>query len=192
MEHELEESARSVEHALKAMQRRVVDRLQPGIAKSEFDAIWGDLPFAPTEELRRLYGWHDGTLAPSGTPLVSIQLFPGFHFPPLREARDHYLSRCTGPQWAPGWWPVFADGAGDFYNVLCHGSPKPSSEVIGFLHGEPLQLVEFLSLTHMMKTLAQAYEAGAIILDGDMLEFDDELFRLIALKHNPGVEAWER
>lgn len=147
---------------------------------------------AITAEVERLYAWRDGTNSNTGDLLQSLWMFPGFYFPSLEEAVRCYRERVTAPQWRKGWFPIFLDGAGDFYVVPCGRTRRIVTGVIGFLHGEPTQPIEYASVATMIKTLAEAYDSGAIFVDDDgALEYDDEAYRQIAERLNPGIEAWQ-
>jgi cell wall assembly regulator SMI1 len=136
--------------------------------------------------------WRDGTAAAEGESLNTLTFFPGFYFPSLEEAVQIYHERKDSPQWRGGWFPVFADGAGDFYIVPCESTRKDSAGVIGFIHGEPDQPVEYESLTTMLQTIAACYAQGAFFVDDDgCLEIDDDAHHRIANRFNPEIPEWQ-
>jgi len=172
--------------------RACVPVMQPGLRQTQIASAERALPFQLPGELRALYRWRNGTFTKEGDTIAALWFFPGFNFPPLKEAIQIYGERKDGPQWKKGWFPFFADFAGDFYIVACSPKGGHSARVIGFVHGEPEQAVEYLSVTTMLETLADCYEQGAFFVNDDgLLDIDDDLHRRIARQHNPGVAEWQ-
>jgi cell wall assembly regulator SMI1 len=180
-----------VQH-LRRLDRRVPELLQRGLTRPEIQALEATLPFSFTEELVIVYEWRNGTKSESGDILDELNFFPGFYFPPLQEAIEIFHERKNAPQWREGWFPLFADGAGDFYIIPCAQEPQDAAEVIGFLHGEPQQIAEYESIMSMVLTLNAAYAENAFYLDADdTLEIDDSRYHLIANRFNPGIPEWQ-
>lgn len=172
--------------------REVVTKLQPGLSVQDIAAGEATLPFVLTRELDALYRWRDGTSVKEGDLLTPTYFFPGFYLLSLEEAVQTYHERKSAWQWREHWFPVFADGGGDFYVVPCGAEKLDCAEVIGFIHGEPEQAVEYQTLTAMMQTLEACYSRGAFVLDDDGdLDMDDDLHRQIAHHFNPEVEQWQ-
>lgn len=171
--------------------REVVDKLQPGLSLQEIATWEAKLPFALTRELEALYQWHDGTLVNEGDLLGQAYFFPGYYLLSLEEAVESHDERKDAWPWEKNWFPVFASGAGDFYVVPCSKEKLDTAVVIGVLHGEPEQVVEYQSLTAMMKTLEACHARGAFVLDDGELEVDDDKHRVIARHFNPEVEEWQ-
>jgi len=177
---------------LRDLGRRVPDLLQAGLAEQEVRRWQAGLPFAFTRELAAIYQWRNGTRALPGDILDELNFFPGYYFMSIDEAVRTFRERESAPQWRKGWFPLFADGAGDFYIVPCSKRTIDSSPVIGFLHGEPLQVPEYESITAMTRTLEAAFSEGAFYLDADdTLEINDERYQLIANRFNPGIPEWQ-
>lgn len=171
--------------------RAVVGKLQPGLSPSEIASFESKFPFAFTRELDALYQWRDGTRVQEGDLLGPAYLFPGFYLLSLEEAAQTYAERKDSQQWQEGWFPAFADGGGDFYVVPCVADKVDVAVVIGFIHGEPEQVIEYESLAAMMQTLDACYSQGAFFVDDGELEIDDDKHRKIAHRFNPQVEAWQ-
>jgi cell wall assembly regulator SMI1 len=170
----------------------VVPLIRPGLTASEIAQEEAKLPFALTEEIRAVYRWRNGVRAEDGAVLADVWFFPGFYLPRLEDAVQEFHDRKLGPQWRKGWFPLFADGAGDFYNVPCRKKATDAAPVIAFMHGEPDQNVEYLDVTTMIETLADSYRQGAFFTDPDgALDMDDEAHGRIARQHNPGVAVWQ-
>lgn len=178
--------------ALQRMHQPSVGRLQPPLPAAASRAALASVGLAITGEMERLYAWRNGMSSATGDLLTDLWFFPGFWFPPLEEAVRNYRERIVAPQWRKGWFPIFLDGAGDFYLVPCRKTRRETTGVIGFIHGEPEQAIEYTSLASMIKSLAEAYDSGAIVVDSDgALEFDEDGFRRIAARLNPGIELWQ-
>ena len=166
--------------------------LQSGLAAAEVARVEAKLPFQLTGELRAVYRWRNGTPVKEGVILGSLWFFPGFYLPPLEDARRSFEARKLAPQWRKGWYPLFENGAGDFYIVPCKKKATDRAPVIGFIHGEPEQSVEYLNVTAMIETLAECYAQGAFFVNADgLLDIDDDAHARIARLHNPGVTEWQ-
>jgi len=180
-----------VEH-LRVLGRKAPTLLQAPLSPGEIETLVSGLPFLLTRELETIYQWHNGTEAAEGDLLDDLYLFPGAYFLSLEEAVQTYHERKQSPQWQENWFPLFADGGGDFYLVTCSLSKLDSGEIIGFIHGEPDQSVEYENVTALARTIEAALAAKAIYLDTDnSLDFDDERYAEIARAMNPGVPEWQ-
>lgn len=182
---------RIVRH-LRRLNRHAPERLQPGLSPQELEAWESRLPFALTSEVESMYRWRNGTRAEEGASLEDLYFFPGFYYLSIEEAVQTYREREDAPQWRMGWFPLFANGAGDFYIVPCRRKKLETSEIIGFLHGEPEQTAEYESLASMIQTLEACFREGAFFLDDDdTMEIDDDKQRVIARRLNPTIEEWQ-
>lgn len=177
---------------LRRLGRGAPDRLQQGLSQQELASWESQLPFALTGELVALYQWRDGTKAEEGDLLEDLYFFPGFYFLSMEEAVQTFKEMEEAPQWSEGWFPVFADGGGNFYIVPCTAKKVDESEVIGFLHGEPDQIAEYESVSSMIETLEACFTEGAFFVDvDDTMEIDDDKHREIANRINPGIPEWQ-
>jgi hypothetical protein len=177
---------------LRRLGRPVPDLLLPGFSQDEIEDRAAGLPFLLPRELDCLYRWRNGTLAREGDRLSDLNFLPGFYLPSLDEAAQIYGERERAPQWRAGWFPVFADGAGDFYIIPCTQEKVEDAPIIGFLHGEPEQDIEYESLAAMIATMEACYAEGAYFVNEDgYLDIDDERHRQIAHRFNPGVAEWQ-
>ncbi len=181
-----------VEKHLRHLGRKSPDLLQPPVSDADLQRWSAEFPFAFTEELRAVYSWRDGTRADAGDLLENLHFFPGFVLLSLEDARRHYMERKDGAQWQENWFPLFADEAGDYYVVPCEAARVESTAVIGFVHGEPEQIAEYQSVAAMMATLDAAFAAGVFFVDGDdSLEIDDDRYKRVARRFNPGISEWQ-
>jgi hypothetical protein len=177
---------------LRRLGRRVPELLQAPLSNEELQLWEAKFPFSMTRELEAIFSWRNGTKAREDDLLEDLYLFPGFYLLSIEEAYETYLERKDAPQWREGWFPLFADGAGDFYILPCGDKQADSSVVIGFLHGEPEQIAEYDSLAAMAATLEAAFAQRAFYVDtvDDSLEIDDDSFGSIAARFNPGIPEW--
>jgi len=138
--------------------------------------------------LEELYAWHDGTATPPSVRLGDISLIPGFYLLSLKDACTNYRAFVEDPRWEVGWFPILADGGGDFYVVdLSHGD----SAVVHFMIDQEQHPKVFLSVARMIETFAEAFDVGAFFIDPNgHLAMHDEQFALVARELNPGIAGW--
>jgi cell wall assembly regulator SMI1 len=182
---------RILEHLTK-LKHPVVARLQPPLTAAEVAAVEKTVPFRFTEEVRTIYRWRNGIAISRKDILANQWFFPGFYFPSLKAACRCFEGMKDAPQWRRGWYPLFANGAGDFYVVPCKKRREKRAPVIGFIRGEPEQPIEYRSVLSMVETLAECYAKKAFFSnDEGHLDVDDDAHARIARRHNPGVEEWQ-
>ena len=166
--------------------------LNDALGEAEIKRLFESAGLTPTKELLELYQWKNGTKVTQGTMLDDIQIIPGFHFLSLQDSVSNYLAMKNDKQWSPSWFPVFANGGGDFYAIDLSKSDGDKAPIIGFILGEVEQEVEYQSLTTMLLTFCECYEKNIVFRTEDgYLEMDDDEQAEIALKHNPDVEFWQ-
>jgi len=187
MKPSIEKSFRAIVRTLEQFGRPLVRLLRPGLSRSAIAAVERKLPFKLTKELVELYSTTNGTAEKRGATGDELSFFPGYQLLSLESAASEYRKMRRAPQWKKGWFPFFANGAGDYYLVSC---APPARGVIGFLRGEPEQPVEYESVTAMFATLAACFEKGAFLVKKRELVVDDEKQRRIAIRLNPTVKAW--
>lgn len=172
---------------------KLLQSLQPGVSAEHVRSLLGEASLPSTPELEVLYAWHNGVAESDTGPIGEISLWPGFYFMPIEEAVLNYKTFISDPRWKTGWLPVFADGGGDFYIVDL--SEPGDSPVRDFRIDFGECIIEFNSLSDMMKTIEQAFERGVFYRESkteEYLEMDDNAFDKIALELNPDVEWWQR
>jgi tetratricopeptide (TPR) repeat protein len=185
----IDKSFHSIVAALKRLRRPAARLLQPGKSDAAIAEVAALLPFKLTKELVELFRTTNGTDAKQGSTLDDLSFFPGYYLLSLEDAVSEYRKVKRERQWKKGWFPFFANGAGDYYVVSC----EPATQgVIGFLRGEPDQPVEYASVTAMFATLAKCFEEGAFYTKKREFEIDDDKHRHIAMSLNPGVALWEQ
>jgi len=176
---------------LTKLKRPVADLLQEGLSVPELRIRTASLPGKLPEEVTHLYDWHNGTRYQKGDMLDDLHFFPGFYFLPIEKALVHYMSLHDAPGWGREWFPLFANGGGDFYATICGTSEKMSSAIVGYIMGEMTQDIEYESLSSMIKTIRACFERDVFFLSqAGYLEADDALHAKIAREFNPSVELW--
>ena len=135
--------------------------LQPGLSRKAIAKVEETLPFKLTPELVTLYRVANGTRVNGRPRLDEVELFPGYSLLSLEDAVRERKRRAGSSQWKKSWFPVFANNAGDYYVVSCGAGPR---RVVGFLRGEPEQLVEYASLRAMFATIAECFAKGAFFV----------------------------
>lgn len=170
---------------------KLKDKLCNPLSKDDVFLLFSRIGFEPSIELVSLYQWHDGVIADSNVPLCDIQLFPGFHFLRLEDAIEKYMMFRNNSAWCVSWFPLFANGGGDFYVIDFGVKINDAHPIIGFVLGEESQDIEFSSLENMINTYYEGYRSNIIFKTCDgYLEQDDERFIEIAKKYNPDISFW--
>jgi cell wall assembly regulator SMI1 len=163
--------------------------LNPGV---EADLVRHELALngLPTSsELEALYAWHDGTDASSGALLGQMWIIPGFYLLSLQEAAFDYATLKQDPRWKPPWFPVLADGGGDFYFIDFSADTTPVIRRYRFEEAE--HPIEYESLASMIDTMAAAFETRAIEVDEtEYVNVNHEAFTALAADMNPNVPWW--
>lgn len=137
------------------------------------------------EEVFELYKWRNGTHLAEGDNMDIRHFFPGFVFMAFEYAFQTYISVKKDPRWNSSWFPVFANGGGDFYAIVCNPESNYFGSVVGFMLDEIEQPIEFESIYTMLKTIDDCFsEHLYYVSDKGFLEADDVAAALIAKKHN--------
>ena len=156
--------------------------------KNEFQRIG----YKANNEILSLYKWKNGTSIFEGMNLDDIQIIPGFHFLSLQDSKSIFSKFKTNNNWNPAWFPIFANGGGDFYVIDLVKLERNEPYVIGFMLGEIEHDIEYESITTMMQTYCECFDKNIVFITKEgYLEMDDEKHAKIALKHNPKVEFWQ-
>ena len=162
---ELTHSGDRVVAALERLRRtEVLSRLLPGMREEEIERRLSDAGVPGADVLIELYAWRGGTVVETGTTLGDVQFFPGYWFLSLEEALEQYATRRQSDRWNDSWFPVFANGGGDYYAVWLGRSPSP---VVDYTHDSDERPLAYPSLPKMMTTLAACFEQGVIFVDDE-------------------------
>ena len=150
----------------------VASRRRAGKSEAKVESQIRSLGLQAPEDLVRLYSTCDGTETTEGERLGTIQFFPGFYWMNLDEAVTVYQSISKDERWERSWFPIFGNGGGDFYAVICDQESPFFGEVVGFVVGEQAQIVEFKSVTTLFETIERCFAQKAFFSSGDHLAAD--------------------
>lgn len=165
-----------------------LELLQNGASAERVRASLDSIGLRSTDEIEALYGWHNG-IADTDETIGKITLWPAFYFTSLDETVANYRAFVDDPRWTPGWLPLFANGGGDFYVIDL--STAGAAPIRLFLIDEDDHPIEFMSLTAMLATLAEAFRRGCFYMTPEgIFRKDYPAFGKLAAEMNPDVEWW--
>lgn len=192
MTHDLADILDRIEKSLTDFGRAGVSHLLlPGLPGSTIADHLTSRGLTPLEDLSQLYQWHNGTGGTTGALLGDLWLFPGFYFLRLEDALANYDSFVRSDRWQTQWFPVFADGGGDFYAIVCAPGAEPIESVVHFRIDQPEHPIEYRSLNAMLRTVATAYEEHVYFIADMGLDMDDNAFMALAARLNGDVPWWQ-
>jgi len=178
-----------IEKCLQKLHHSCVDHLNPGISSQQIQELFEKIPLQPTQDLRALYTWRNGSEDSEGITLGELAFFPGFYLMSLEESIQTYLELRARNGWDKSWFPIFASGGGDFYAMNL--APEAQGQILGFYVFEEEGQVEYWSLKSMLATLKACYEQGIIFRNEQgYLDMDYKKHAEIAHEINPDVKIW--
>ena len=178
-----------IEKCLQKLHHSCVDHLNPGISSQQIQELFEKIPLQPTQDLRALYTWRNGSEDSEGITLGELAFFPGFYLMSLEESIQTYLELRARDTWDKSWFPIFASGGGDFYAMNL--APEAQGQILGFYVFEEEGQVEYWSLKSMLATLKACYEQGIIFRNEQgYLDMDYKKHAEIAHEINPDVKIW--
>lgn len=163
----------------------VPNRRRAGVRADEVENVLLGLGLVGPNALLAVYAHCDGTTTYEGDILGRIQFFPGFHWMSLEDVVKAYEALSKGKEWKRAWLPIFANGGGDYYAVVCDGASPFFGEVVGFVRGEPDQIAEFRSIFDMLAVIERSFTDQAFFLSTNGLEADHVRMRSIARQVQP-------
>ena len=178
-----------IEKCLQQLDHSCVDHLNPGISSQQIQELFEAIPLQPTQDLRALYTWRNGSKDSEGITLGELAFFPGFYLMSLEESIQTYLELRERDAWGKSWFPIFASGGGGFYAMNL--APEGQGQILGFYVFEEEAQVEYRSLKSMLATLKACYEQGIIFRNEQgYLDMDYRKHAEIAHDINPEVRIW--
>ena len=178
-----------IEKSLQQLDHPCVDHLNPGISSQQIQELFEEIPLQPTQDLRALYTWRNGSEDSEGITLGELAFFPGFYLMSLEESIQTYLELRERNGWDKFWFPIFASGGGDFYAMNL--APEAQGQILGFYVFEEEGQVEYWSLKSMLATLKACYEQGIIFRNEQgYLDMDYRKHAEIAHDINPDLKIW--
>ncbi|TMD71674.1 MAG: SMI1/KNR4 family protein [Chloroflexi bacterium] len=186
------DSFRSIDDGLMRLRRNTTLRLlRRGVDRHHCETALNRMKLLVPAGLAGTYQWHDGTDTSTGVTLDDLHLFPGFYFLSLDDAIKNYEAFRQDSRWNPAWLPLFANGGGDFYAVVCRERDVDWGRVVHFRIDEANHPVEFSSLSTFLATIAAGYDSSLFFVDSrGYLEMDDMAWVALAARLNPDVAYW--
>lgn len=176
-----------IEGYLRRFDRPVIERLQSGVSIKVIHDSLNALHLAPPSDLVALYTCHDGTKIKKGDSLDDAHFFPGFYWLSLSDALNTYKAFFSDPRWRKSWLPIFGNGGGDFFAVICEENSPDFGSIVGFRVGQLEQPIKFEDILSMLQTVSRCYEQGLYFLSNGYLEADDLKAAMIAKELNPNL-----
>ena len=178
-----------IEKCLQQLHHSCLDHLNPGLSFQKIQELFEEIPLQPTQDLRALYTWRNGSEDSEGITLGELAFFPGFYLMSLEESIQTYLELRETDAWGKSWFPIFASGGGDFYAMNL--APEAQGQIHGVYVYEEEPQVEYRSLKSMLTTFKVCYEQGVIFRNEQgYLEMDYRKHAEIAHEMNPDVKMW--
>ena len=178
-----------IEKSLQQLDYPCVDHLNPGLSSQKTQELFEEIPLQPTQDLRALYTWRNGSKDCEGITLGELAFFPGFYLMSPEESIQTYLELRERNGWDKSWFPIFASGGGDFYAMNL--ASEAQGQILGFYVFEEEPQVEYWSLKSMLTTFKVCYEQGIIFRNEQgYLDMDYRKHAEIAHDINPDVKMW--
>lgn len=178
-----------IEKCLQQLHHSCLDHINPGLSFQKIQELFEEIPLQPTQDLRALYTWRNGSEDSEGITLGELAFFPGFYLMSLEESIQTYLELRETDAWGKSWFPIFASGGGDFYAMNL--APEAQGQILGFYVFEEEAQVEYRSLKSMLATLKACYEQGIIFRNEQgCLDMYYRKHAEIAHDINPEVKLW--
>ncbi len=188
MHADLEKTLDQIFGHLQKLRRPIAEKRRSGLDPAIIAGKFSSLDLQAPDELIRLYGICDGTETNQGDLLDEIYFFPAYYWMRLAEAEKTYRTLLGHSDWNADWFPIFANGGGDFYAVICSETSSDFGGVVGFLRGETDHLVEFENVATMFLTIEQSYADKAFFVAEGYLEADYSKMLAIAKAAQPHFE----
>jgi hypothetical protein len=171
---------------LRACGSLIADRRRPGLSPAEVEARIRALGLRPPRDLVQLYAYCDGTTTTAGKDLLGkISFFPGFYWMNLEKAITVYHSVSTHSLWHRSWLPIFANGGGDFYIVICESASPFFGEVPLVMYDETDHIAEFKNVSAMFETIERCFAQKAFFSADGYLRADHAKMSAIAHSVQP-------
>ena len=178
-----------IEKCLQQLDHPCLDHLNSGISSQKIQELFEEIPLQPTQDLRALYTWRNGSKDCEGITLGDLAFFPGFYLMSLEESIQTYQELRKTSTWNQCWFPIFANGGGDFYAVNL--AIEAQGEIIGYYIYEEEPQIEYNSLESMLQTFKECYKQGIIVQNEQgYLDMDYRKHAEIAHEINPNLKIW--
>lgn len=186
MENNRQDLVDGIFSKLKELGMPVYSRRRSGVSSTFVERELADLGLRPPEDLLSFYEICDGTSTYEGDVLATIQLFPGFYWLSIIDCVEVFKSISESDNWNKAWLPIFANGGGDFYAVICDRESSSFGEIVGFVIGEYNQIAEFKSIDALFETIARSFSTNVFYAQNGILKADYPKMREVARQVQPG------
>ena len=178
-----------IEESIQQLNHPCVDHLNPGITSLKIQELFEEIPLQPNQDLHALYAWRNGSKDSEGVTLGEQAFFPGFYLMSLEESIQTYQELRETSTWNQCWFPIFANGGGDFYAVNL--AIEAQGEIIGYYIYEEEPQIEYNSLESMLQTFNECYKQGIIFQNEQgYLDMDYREHAEVAHEINPDLKMW--
>lgn len=172
---------------LERLERQVTQLLQNGATDqviSDFFILNGlDAPL----DIVDLYSCNDGVRYSTNDIIDDICLFPGFYWLSLKSAFTVYNAISSDERWDKSWVPIFSNGGGDFYAVICDKKSIYFGGIVGFIMGEEEHFVEYSGINNMLACINACYSGGVFFLKKGRLDANYFDAALVAKSFNQSL-----
>jgi hypothetical protein len=181
----------SIVQYLVILRRPVVSALQKKVDRTEVNKIFSTLGLIAPQGLLEMFESYNGTKVDEGDDLDSLHFFPGFYWMSVEDSVNSYLACCKYDLWDKSWFPLFSNGGGDFYCVICDKKSDNYGEIVGFIYGESSSDIEFSSLPAMLTVVRECFSRNIYYLENGYLEANDNAVIEVAREFCPELDLYK-
>lgn len=157
-------------------------RAERGLSARVIISMFNESGLDCPDDIVEVYGICNGTRSTSSDSVDEIAFFPGFYWMRLEECFEVYNSIRSSDEWSRLWFPIFANGGGDFYAVVCDKKSSDFGALVGFILGEKDHLIEFRSLKDMISVISECLGQKVFFVSDGIYQADYASMRLISAK----------
>jgi hypothetical protein len=185
----------ALELFLRDINAPILDKLGPGIDKTDIELFAKKSNLFFDEEIYELYEWRNGIANPNENIIGEMTLFTNGIFYCLEEAIRTYKSYALDlGSWDQRFFPLFSSGGGDF--LLVNLGERNSDKHV-FLYSPPLlyssELISIYdSLEKLFISVFECYKREAYYFEDNVLEKNINLEFEICIKNNPNAAYWKQ
>jgi len=155
----------------------LVASLAPGLPRAEIDAKMASLPGRLAAEVVEYFEWRNGLTLdreadveffPQGIPLSLDEAIAQYGL--QRNVASQIAQQAglpAGDIWNERWFPVFHNGAGDYYLTLLDAGPATRSPVHTVTNDERQPVLAHKSLTALIEHVGTRWRSGAYSISED-------------------------
>lgn len=167
-----------IKNNLEKLNRPSAKLLQKGIDRNEIEKKVNSLDLVLPSEFYTFFSLIDGINEKEKVKLGEIDFFPGYYLMSLNECISNYNLFKNDERWKKSWFPIFANGGGDFYCIVCPNTPAEKAPIVDYLLEEDDHIIVHSSLYNMLKTILDCYNEKVYYIDQEgylEVDYDKEL-----------------